>query len=101
MAGSFSTMARERRAASAPPAPRSRRWARRSVGALLVIVGLLSVAYSGLSWYVASKLAYGTPSPVTRTPATRTPATLGLQYRDVIVPSRIDHLPLKGWFIPG
>jgi uncharacterized protein len=74
----------------------SRLWARRVVMALLVIAGLVMAAYAGVSWLVASRLAYGTPSL-----PTRTPATLGLQYRDVIVPSRGDHLPLTGWFIPG
>jgi fermentation-respiration switch protein FrsA (DUF1100 family) len=66
------------------------------VAALLVVVSLVTFAYAGVSWLAATRLAYGTPSPLTRTPA-----TLGLQYRDVIVPSRTDHLPLKGWFIPG
>jgi fermentation-respiration switch protein FrsA (DUF1100 family) len=86
----------QRVAPAAPSVPRSLQRARRVVVALLAIAGLLTFAYAGVSWLVASRLAYGTPSPLTRTPA-----TLGLQYRDVIVPSRTDHLPLKGWFIPG
>lgn len=81
----------------APVAYRTPRpWARRGVVALLVVAGLLAFAYAGVSWLVASRLAYQTPSPVTRTPA-----TLGLKYQDVIIPSRTDHLLLKGWFIPG
>ncbi len=78
-------------APSAPP-----RWARRLVLTLLILSTLVAVAYAGVSVLVASRLAYGTPSPLTRTPA-----TLGLKYHDVVFPSRIDHLMLKGWFIPG
>jgi pimeloyl-ACP methyl ester carboxylesterase len=34
-------------------------------------------------------------------PIYATPASLGLQYKDVIFPSRDDHLLIRGWFIPG
>lgn len=78
-------------ATSAPP-----RWARRLVVALFIIASLVTIAYAGVSVLVASRLAYGTPSPLTRTPG-----TLGLRYSDVVFSSRVDHLMLKGWFIPG
>jgi fermentation-respiration switch protein FrsA (DUF1100 family) len=77
-----------------PGAPH--RWVRVSLVALLTISTLLLFAYTGVSWLVASKLAYGGPNPVTRTPA-----TLGLQFQNVKVISRYEHIPLPGWFIPG
>jgi fermentation-respiration switch protein FrsA (DUF1100 family) len=72
------------------------RWARRGVVTLLILATLVTLAYTGVSAYVATRLAYGTPSPITRTPA-----TLGLKYHDVIFPSRVNGLVLRGWFIPG
>ena len=71
-------------------------WLRRVVVTCLVIATLLAMAYAGISILVASKLAYGKPSPITRTPE-----TFGLKYRDILFPSRVDGLELKGWFIPG
>ena len=84
-----------------PPRTRTRpapavRWLLRPVVTLIVISTLVTVAYAGISILVASKLAYGKPSPITRTPA-----TLGLQYRDITFASRVDGLVLTGWFIPG
>lgn len=86
--------------APAPPAPASPtgpgRWLRRVVATLLIVTGLLTLAYCGISAYVATKLVYTAP-----TPNVKTPASLGLDYRDVTFPSRDDHLTLKGWYIPG
>jgi len=72
------------------------RWARRMVAALLIVTGLLTLAYSGISAYVASQMVYETPKPIVRTPA-----SLGLAYRAVSFTSRGDNLQLRGWFIPG
>lgn len=72
------------------------RWLRRIVAMMLIVTGLLTLVYCGLSLYVATKLVYTAP-----TPNAKTPASLGLTYRDVTFPSRDDHLMLKGWFIPG
>src|SRR5215813_13718479 len=71
-------------------------WVRRVVAAVLIITGLATVAYSGLSIYVATQLAHQAPIALQATPA-----SLGLQFRDVSFTSREDHLALKGWFIPG
>src|ERR1700682_2204921 len=69
---------------------------RRAVAGLLILSGLLTLAYVGISSYIAEQLAYETPKPILRTPA-----ALGLRFASVSVPSRDDHISLKGWFIPG
>ena len=69
---------------------------RRAVAGLLILSGLLTLAYVGISSYIAEQLVYETPKPILRTPA-----SLGLRFASVSVPSRDDHISLKGWFIPG
>ena len=69
---------------------------RRVIVALLIISGLLTLAYSAVSLYIATQLVYAPQQPIDATPA-----SLGLQFRDVTFPSRVDHLQLRGWFIPG
>ncbi|MEA2669544.1 MAG: uncharacterized protein QOJ33_2478 [Chloroflexota bacterium] len=69
---------------------------RRAVAALLVVVGLLTLGYVSISSYIAEQLVYEAPKPIVSTPA-----NLGLHFASVIVPSRDDHISLKGWFIPG
>src|SRR2546428_6034362 len=69
---------------------------RRVVAGLLVLSGLLTLASVGIWSYSAEELVYETPKPIVRTPA-----YLGLRFADVTVPSRDDHINLKGWFIPG
>ena len=59
------------------------RWARRMVAALLIIACLATVAYTGLSIYVATQLAHQAPIALQATPA-----SLGLQFRDVSFTSR-------------
>jgi len=83
------------RAAASQPTPRINQW-RRVVAALLVLAGVLSVGYIGISSYVAEQLVYRTPSPIHRTPT-----DLGLRFAYVSFPSRDDHLVLRGWLIPG
>ncbi|HLX57509.1 MAG TPA: alpha/beta hydrolase [Ktedonobacteraceae bacterium] len=89
---SFSTTA-------APPVAKTTgtgRLLRRVIVALLIVSGLLTLAYSAASLYIATQLVYAPQKAIYATPA-----SLGLQFRDVTFPSRIDHLPLRGWFIPG
>jgi len=100
---SFSLSFRKLAAFSGPAAPLLvptsglGRWARRVAVAPLVLSGLLTATYTGLSIYLATRLVAEDP----RLPITRTPAALGLAYRDVCFPSCDDHLTLCGWFIPG
>jgi uncharacterized protein len=69
---------------------------RRAVAVLMAVAGLLTLGYVAISSYIAEQLVYATPIPIVRTPA-----SLGLRFASVTVPSRDDHLNLKGWFIPG
>lgn len=64
--------------------------------ALLIVSVTVTTAYTALSIYIATKLVY-----VPQKPIYATPASLGLQFKYVIFPSRIDHVQLKGWYIPG
>jgi len=68
----------------------------RIIKAFLVISGVLAFFYAAGSIYLTLILAYRTPLPITRTPA-----ALGLNYRSITFLSRVDHLPLHAWFIPG
>ena len=63
---------------------------------LLTTPAVLTLGYAGISTFVATRLAYAPPEPVTTTPA-----ALGLDFRAVTFPSRGDGVPLRGWFIPG
>ena len=63
---------------------------------LLTTPAVLTLGYVGISTFVATRLAYAPPEPVTATPT-----TLGLDFRAVTVRSRGDGVPLRGWFIPG
>jgi len=62
----------------------------------MTLAGVLTLGYIGISSYIAEQLVYETPKPIVRTPA-----NLGLRFASVTVPSRDDHINLKGWFIPG
>ncbi|HLH60354.1 MAG TPA: alpha/beta hydrolase [Ktedonobacteraceae bacterium] len=61
-----------------------------------LVAGALASGYAAISLLIAKKLAYA-PHVLPHS----TPASLGLEYRDVIFPSREDHLQIHGWFIPG
>ncbi|MBI2955068.1 MAG: alpha/beta fold hydrolase [Chloroflexi bacterium] len=67
---------------------------RRVALALGAAAAVSSLAYVGISAYVARKLIR-----MERRPLTTTPATYGLEYEDVQFTSAIDHVLLKGWFI--
>jgi len=75
---------------------RTNRLLRRVVVALLIVSVLVTTAYTALSIYIATQLVY-----VPQKPLYATPASLGLQFKYVTFPSRIDQVQLKGWFIPG
>jgi uncharacterized protein len=66
------------------------------VAALLGVSAATALGYGTVATLAAVHLVYETPKPVTATPA-----SLGLTFRYVTFPSRIDHLMLPGWFIPG
>ncbi len=66
------------------------------VVALLVFSLIVITAYTALSIYIATQLAYAP-----QTPLYATPTSLGLQFKYVTFPSRVDQVQLKGWFIPG
>ncbi|HWE64445.1 MAG TPA: alpha/beta fold hydrolase [Chloroflexota bacterium] len=63
---------------------------------MIVAAGTLVVGYAGISISILLHLVYAPPMPLVTTPA-----ALGLDYRDVTFPSRGDHVPLRGWFMPG
>ena len=66
------------------------------VVALLIVSVIVTTAYTALSIYIATQLVY-----MPQTPIYATPASLGLQFKYVTFPSRIDQVQLKGWYIPG
>src|SRR5487761_2442001 len=66
------------------------------VSLLVVLAALLTSAYAGISVYAASQIVYA-PQVMPQ----GTPAGAGLAYKDVLFTSRIDHVTLRGWFIPG
>ena len=62
----------------------------------LIALEVLTLGYVGISFLVATQVAFAQPTAITKTPA-----DIGLNYRDVSFLSREDHLLLRGWFIPG
>jgi len=73
-----------------------RRGARRPVVVLLIISTVLTILYGAISLYISTQLVY-----VPQKPIYATHASLGLQFQYVTFPSRVDHVQLRGWFIPG
>lgn len=69
---------------------------RRIVAVALLLTGLVTGAYAGLSTYIATQMVYTAPQTLTITPA-----DYGLSYREVSFSSRGDGVKLRGWFIPG
>ena len=59
----------------------------------IAILALLLIAYLSVSSYGASTLE------VPRIPLEQSPESVA--YEDVAFPSRVDHLTLKGWYMPG
>lgn len=71
-------------------------WARRLVAVLLVICSLLTFAYAGITTYMATLVVQQHPLALAGTPA-----DYRLDYRNIEFPAQIDHLAIRGWFIPG
>jgi pimeloyl-ACP methyl ester carboxylesterase len=72
------------------------RFLRWIVVTLFIVSVIVITAYTALSIYIATQLVY-----VPQKPIYATPASLGLQFKYVTFPSRIDQVQLKGWYIPG
>src|SRR6266550_3702267 len=66
------------------------------VVALLIVSVIVTMAYTALSIYIATQLVY-----VPQKLLYATPASLGVQFKYVTFPSRVDQVQLKGWYIPG
>jgi dipeptidyl aminopeptidase/acylaminoacyl peptidase len=79
-------------------ATRGGRRARQIITALLLASGLATLAYTGLSAYVATQLVYAPPLPISERPSDLSPP---LAYREVTFPAREDGVRLSGWLIPG
>src|SRR5215831_4216647 len=84
------------RKAHRPQTSTSGRLVTRLVAAVLILTGVITFIYVGLSVYVATQLVYEAPKPITETPA-----KYQLQFRDVSFAAREDGVRLKGWFVPG
>jgi fermentation-respiration switch protein FrsA (DUF1100 family) len=63
---------------------------------VLVVTGLATFGYAGVSTYIATKLVYIPPIPLAGNPG-----DAGLAYTNVIFPARVDGVQIKGWVIPG
>jgi fermentation-respiration switch protein FrsA (DUF1100 family) len=63
---------------------------------ILLIVEIFICSYAVILAYVAMRVEYPPPLPITKTPA-----AFELDYRAVTFYSREDHIRLQGWFIPG
>ena len=84
---------------STPSAARTKppgRDARRLVAVLLIVSTVLTTLYVVISLYISTQLIHAPQKPIYATPA-----SLGLQFQYVTFPSRVDHVQLRGWFIPG
>src|SRR3989441_2023716 len=68
----------------------------RAVTGLLILSGLLSLGYIGISSYIAEQLVYEAPKAIVKTPA-----SMALRFANVTFPSRDDQIMLKGWLTPG
>lgn len=66
------------------------------VKVVCVIIGVVLVAYLGISAWQAINLMQAP-----HTPLEDTPDSVGLTYEDVSFPSRHNDVTLKGWYIPG
>src|SRR5205807_6319828 len=69
---------------------------RRTVAGLMILAGLLTLGYVGISSYIAEQLVYEAPKAIVKTPASQS-----LRFANVSFPSRNDGIGLKGWLIPG
>ena len=72
-----------------------RRFARGLLVVSAVTLALLLGAYSAMSVYLATRLTAERHLPI------GTPADVGLTYESIAFDSEVDHIPLKGWYIPS
>lgn len=63
---------------------------------IIIIVVVILLAYLGTSAYFAAIVM-----KIPRIPLDDSPASVGLNYEDVLFPSRVDDTTLSGWYIPG
>lgn len=83
-----------RRSALPSFAPRRRRrWLGWTIGVLVFLIAATPLA---ISVYVGWNLTH----PV-RKALTTTPASVGATFEEIQFPSRIDHLTMKGWYLPA
>lgn len=71
-------------------------WLRRITITLLIITGLLTFGYAGVSSYIATKLVYAPQVAVSDNPG-----RYGMTYSEITFPARGDGVRLNGWVIPG
>ncbi len=72
------------------------RFLRWIVVTLFIVSVIVTTVYTALSIYISTQLVYKPQIPLYATPA-----SLGLQFKYVTFPSRVDQVQLKGWYIPG
>ena len=60
------------------------------------LVGLVLLAIVGIAAWIAHQMTL-----VERVPVHDHPTQHGLEYEDVEFPSRYDHIPLRGWYLPA
>ncbi len=73
---------------------------RRQLATRLIVVSAITLAlvfgaYTVMSVYLATRLTAERHLPI------GTPADVGLTYESVAFDSQVDHIPLKGWYIPS
>lgn len=61
----------------------------------ILVCAVLLLVYSGISAYVATHITAERHVPV------GSPADVGLVYEPVALDSAIDHVPLRGWYLPA
>ncbi len=68
----------------------------RLVVTLLLIAGVATLSYTGISTYIATKLVYQA-----QTPLAGDPGEYGMRYTNITFPAREDGVQINGWVIPG
>ena len=62
----------------------------------IIVVAAVVIIFTGLSAYLGYSM-----TRVDRVPVEGNPGLLGLSYEDVSFPSAVDHLTMRGWFLPA
>ncbi|CAA7601638.1 Alpha/Beta hydrolase fold [Acididesulfobacillus acetoxydans] len=79
-----------------PHLKRKRTWPRWLLWGTLSALILAFLCVTGISAFVGWSLTHPP-----RKPLTGTPSQLGLNFTNITFPSRTDHLPLSGWYVPA